>query len=317
MNPSKNCHSQSPFSSLSRRKFLRFGSIASATTALDLAFWSVGKASPPSSNDAPIRVGVVALSFYRVVGGIIQNVLEALGHRVEIVEGPHTEIFSILGQGDLDVLVAVWLPHAHQPLFQRFGAQAIELGQLYNDARFFWGIPDYLPDDIQSIGDLARPDVAARMTRVIQGIGPGAGITRLSQTVMASYYLEDVGYQFRTGTEREWIDAFRQGVDARKGVIIPLWQPQYLNQAFSIRRLKDPLGIFPGADRCSLVITKAFRDRVPTTTLNALRRIYLGINAVTEMDYLTSMKGFSPREAATQWMNRNPRITQFWLKSSS
>jgi ABC-type proline/glycine betaine transport system substrate-binding protein len=43
--------------------------------------------------------------------------------------------------------------------------------------------------------------------------------------------------------------------------VIPLWRPQYLNQAFAIRRLEDPLGVFPAPDRCTLAVTKAFRDR--------------------------------------------------------
>ncbi|MEB3335930.1 MAG: glycine betaine ABC transporter substrate-binding protein [Leptolyngbyaceae bacterium] len=308
----------------SRRRFVKLAGITGISTTLNLAFHgfrttkAIAKPTRQSEADtSAVRMGVVGLSFYRVVGGIVQNVLESLGYRVDITEGPHAEIFPRLGRGELDMLVAVWLPNGHQTLFQTHGKQAIELGRLYDDARFFWGVPDYLPTGIQSISDLARPSVAAQMNKLIQGIGPGAGITRLSQEVMTRYQLDAAGYQFRTGTEQDWIKAFRQSVAAQQGVIVPLWQPQYLNQAFAIRRLQDPLGVFPGADRCALVVTKAFRERLPADTVNILSRIYLGVNAVTEMDYLTSLKGLSPREAATQWMNQNPDLTQSWLKPMS
>ncbi len=155
------------------------------------------------------------------------------------------------------------------------------------------------------------------MNQVIQGIGPGAGITRLSQEIMSRYNLEAAGYEFRTGTEEDWVSAFEQGVEAENGVIVPLWQPQYLNQAYEIRRLNDPLNVFPEPDRCSLVVTQNFRDRAPSKTLDTLNRISLGVEAVTEMDYLTNVEGLSPREAATQWMANNPEMVQSWIVSAS
>ena len=92
-----------------------------------------------------------------------------------------------------------------------------------------------------------------------------------------------------------------------------LWQPQYLNQAFEIRRLDDPLGVFPSPDRCSLVVTQAFSDRFPSNNLETLNRISLGVDAVTAMDYLTNVEGLSPREAATHWMEENQAVVQSWL----
>ncbi|VEP18175.1 Glycine betaine abc transporter substrate-binding protein [Hyella patelloides LEGE 07179] len=310
-------------SSSSRRQFLKFVSIAGTSAAFSVALQgrntpnAIANSLKTASNNSPIRMGVVGLSFYRVVGGVVQNVLESLGHQVEITEGSHSEIFPILGQEDLDMLVAVWLPNGHGPLFEEYDIQATELGLLYDDARFFWGVPDYLPNNIKSIVDLARPEVAAQMNQVIQGIGSGAGITRLSQEVMSRYNLETAGYEFRTGTEQDWVDAFDQGVSAENGIIIPLWQPQYLNQAYEIRRLNDPLGVFPEPDSCSLVVTQDFRDRFPRNTLETLNRITLGVEAVTEMDYLTNVEGLSPREAATRWMEQNQALVQSWLTSSS
>ncbi len=305
------------FSHLStRRQFFKFAAIAGTSAALSVAIprsRAIANSSATASNKSTIRMGVVGLSFYRVVGGVVQNVLGSLGYQVEITEGPHAEIFPTLGQGDLDMLVAVWLPSGHGPLFEEYGTKATTLDPLYENAGFFWGVPDYLPEDIQSIEDLTRPEVVEQMNQTIQGIGPGAGITRLSQEIMDRYNLETAGYEFRTGTEEDWVGAFEQGVTAENGVIIPLWQPQYLNQAYEIRRLDDPLNVFPEPDSCSLVVTQAFRDRLTSDTLETLNRISLGVDAVTEMDYLTNVEGLSPREAATQWMEQNQEIVQSWL----
>ena len=308
----------------SRRRFLQFTSVAGTSAVLSRALHGIrgmqAIATPilsqSTASNAPIRMGVVGLSFYRVVGGVIQNVLEPMGYTVEITEGPHLDIFPELSQGNLDMLVAVWLPTGHGPLMDEYGNGTSELSLLYEDARFFWGVPDYLPEDIQTLADLARPEVATQINSVIQGIGPGAGITRLSQEIMTRYNLETAGYEFRTGTPQEWVGAFQHGVDAGEGVIIPLWQPQYLNQAYEIRRLADPLGVLPAPDRCSLVVTDAFRDRLPSDVIETLSRISLGVDTVTAMDYLTNVDGLSPREAATQWMEENPEIVQSWLTTA-
>lgn len=302
--------------SASRRQFVKFAAIASTSAALSVVLpksRAVANSFASNTDNSTVRMGVVGLSFYRVVGGVVQNVLKSLGYQVEITEGPHAEIFPVLGQGDLDMLVAVWLPTGHGPLFAEYGSDATALDPLYQVASFFWGVPDYLPEDIQSIEDLTRPEVAQQMNQVIQGIGPGAGITRLSQEVMTRYNLEAAGYEFRTGTEADWVGAFEQGVAAENGVIIPLWQPQYLNQAYEIRRLSDPLKVFPEPDSCSLVVTQTFRDRLFNNILETLNRITLGVDAVTEMDYLTNVEGLSPREAATQWMAQNPAVVESWL----
>jgi glycine betaine/proline transport system substrate-binding protein len=297
-----------------RRSFLKLAAASAGLTSFIGLSGRMTEASVAfAKSSPPIRMGVVNLSFYRVVGGVLQNLLESLGYAIEITEGSHTEIYSVLGQGKLDMLVAVWLPNGHAPLFTKYGQQAIELGMLYDDARFFWGVPDYLPKTIRSIAHLTRPDIAQVMTKQIQGIGAGAGITRLSQEVMSRYSLEVAGYRLLTGSEQEWIQAFEQEVAKKRGVIIPLWQPQFLNRTYSIRRLDDPLAIFPKPDRCVLVVAKDFSARFPASLVDILRRLRLSVDAITEMDFLANVEKLSPREAAARWMAQNPNIVQSWL----
>ncbi len=47
----------------------------------------------------PIVLGQVYLSFDAVTGAVLHEVLERLGHRVEVREGPHEQVFPLLGQG--------------------------------------------------------------------------------------------------------------------------------------------------------------------------------------------------------------------------
>ena len=68
--------------------------VAILTAALSPSAW----AEKPT-----IRLGQVGLSFYAVVGGIVQEVLEKDGYKVEVTAGSHGDIFPKLGAGEIRV----------------------------------------------------------------------------------------------------------------------------------------------------------------------------------------------------------------------
>ncbi|OJU45055.1 MAG: hypothetical protein BGN99_13110 [Alphaproteobacteria bacterium 65-37] len=98
---------------------------------------------------------------------------------VEVLQGQHEEMFPMLASARIDLMAAVWLPEGHGAYWARYGEGAQEIARLYDGARFFWAVPSYVPpDEVVSIEDLAKPSVAARMTKLIHGIGPPAPPSR-------------------------------------------------------------------------------------------------------------------------------------------
>lgn len=183
-----------------------------------------------------IVMGQIGLSFYQVKGALIQTLLEEMGYTVEVKEGLHESMFPLLNSGEIDLLVAAWLPEAHASYWQEVESNAVQLSTLYDNAYFFWGVPDYIPEnEVKAIADLAKPDVAAKMNQSIQGIGQGASITVFSQNAIREYGLDKAGYELLTGTATEWIDAFETAVAAQEWTVLPTWQPQYPNRAYSLR----------------------------------------------------------------------------------
>ena len=61
----------------------------------------------------PIIAGNIVLSFHRAAAGVTRRILESHGHRVKSVEANHEELFDLLRNGDVDVLVSAWLPSSH------------------------------------------------------------------------------------------------------------------------------------------------------------------------------------------------------------
>ena len=260
-----------------------------------------------------VTLGQVSLSFYAVTGAVVHEVLERLGHRVEVRQGPHEEMFPQLAAAAIDLMAAAWLPEGHAAYWDRYGAQAMEVATLYEGARFFWAVPRYVPADaVASMADLAKPAVAERMTRLIQSVGAGATITTVSGRAVAEYGLASAGYLVRPGTPAEWIEAYQKAFAERRWIVFPTWAPQFLNRRGDLRPLDDPRGVLGGLNRAALVAPRAAFQALPERTRQVLSRISLGLDGVTEMDWAVNVDKQTPRDAARAWLRANATRVGEW-----
>ncbi len=262
-----------------------------------------------------VVIGQINVSFYAVVGALIQQVLERKGYAVEIRQGPHQDMYPALGRGDFDLFVAAWLPHAHGMYWEEVKGHAVTLSVLYENAQLFWAVPEYVPESaVQSVEDLLKAEVVEKMTKTIQGTGPGSGLMMGSSKMMAAYGLDKAGYVLRPGTAQEWVETFTKAIGEKRWVVIPIWRPQYLNKTYRLRALIDRKGLLGGPNTAHLVAHRDFMKKAPATVLETLRRIYIGLDAVTEMDYMVNEGKMIPQEAARVWMKQNSAVVESWFK---
>lgn len=281
-----------------------------------LATLATGGAWGSTSMSRPVVLGQVYLSFYAVTGAVVHEVLERLGHDVEVREGPHEQIFPLLGARAIDLMAAAWLPEGHASYWAQYGQDALEVTTLYDGARFFWGVPSYIPpSETESISDLAKPAIAGRMTKLIQGIGMGATISTYSERAVREYELDHLGYMFRPGTQADWIGAYDTAVRGQRWIVFPTWAPQYLNKGARIRRPDDPKVVLGGINRAVLVSPRDRWAELPEHSRAVLQHISLDLDGVTEMDWLVNVQQMKPREAAKFWMDANSDRVAAWLRA--
>ncbi|GFE63269.1 glycine betaine ABC transporter substrate-binding protein [Litoreibacter roseus] len=266
-----------------------------------------------SDDQDTIVLGQVGLSFYAVVGGVVQEVLEQEGYTVDVVEGPHDEIFPQLGAGDVDMLAAAWLPSAHGTLYEPVEDVTFEIAPIYEEAKFFWAVPSYIPESVlSSVADLTKPKVAAIMPNTIISLPEATGLTTGARRVMEAYGLEDAGYELIAAEPSEWLDTFRTAVEKKEWVVLPLWQPQWINAVYDIRPLTEPKNAYGDPDTAYLIGHEQLRDKLSAETMQLLQGIRFDVADVTEMDRLMNVDGMSAREAAQSWMAANTDIVESW-----
>ncbi|WP_420360037.1 glycine betaine ABC transporter substrate-binding protein [Aeromonas veronii] len=255
--------------------------------------------------DGPmIRLGITDLSFHRMTGALVAATLELRGYRVTRSYASHEANFARLASGEIDVLASAWLPSSHGIYKEQVEQQVDtrELG-LHYQPYALWGVPDYVPaDQVAEVADLLRPEVRTRMTPVIQGIGPGAGISRFSRQIMAEYGLEAAGYRFLNGSQEECLAAYERAVAEERWAVVPLWRPQFLHATYRIRELKEPKGLLGGVDRAVLLARSDRLHLLASEDINHLDRLRFDNSTIEQLDYRVNRLGEPLDQVARSWL---------------
>lgn len=268
------------------------------------------------ANSPVVRLGVTDLSFHRVTAAVIAALLAQMGFQVERHYAPHVENFERLRDNQIDMIASAWIPHSHGTYLETV-EQVIATRQLglHYEPYALWGVPEYVPlSAVQSVTDLLRPEVRALMRKRIQGIGPGAGITRFSIKMMKEYGLQTAGYEFLTGTQDDCIAAFETAVARTEWMVVPLWWPQFLHHRHQIRELHDPKGLLGGVDRAVLLArSDRLQDLFSAQQIAVLDRVRLSNQIVSALDYAVNRNHESDEQAAARWLDAHPAHLQHWL----
>ncbi|MFF8908162.1 glycine betaine ABC transporter substrate-binding protein [Streptomyces olivaceoviridis] len=258
-----------------------------------------------SRSEPTITVGNVALSFHRAAAAVTRRVLEAHGHRVDSVEAPHEQLFRLQEEGGIDVLVSAWLPSSHDTYLSRYRDRVRVLTPHYRPY-CVWAVPPYVPEDeVRQVADLTRREVAGRMTKAVDGINPGAGISRFSARMVHAYGLDELGYTFTPGTESGFLSRVERGIAAREWFVVPLWRPQYLNRLYGLRPLQEPKGLLGTVDHASPVVRLDALDHLHPDAVARLDSLRLGNDGVEEIDALINVDGLTPLQAADRYLARH------------
>ncbi len=265
---------------------------------------------PEPSRPPSLTVGNIALSFHRAAAAVVRRVLEDAGHEVHGVEAPHEQLFGLQAAGEIDLLVSAWLPASHGTYLARYEDEVQVLDPHYAPY-CVWAVPPYVPvEAVAEVADLARPEVADRMTRTLDGINAGAGISRFSARMITEYGLDRSGYAFRPGTEQSFIHRVERGIAEREWFVIPIWRPQYLNRVHGLRPLAEPKGLLGGTDAARPVVTRTALTTIAPATLERLRTLRLGNDGIEAIDELINVDGLTPLDAADRYLRYAERTAR-------
>jgi glycine betaine/proline transport system substrate-binding protein len=265
-------------------------------------------------NPSPLVLSRINETFYQATAALVVDVLTEMGHSVKVVDGTHTSAYGAIKDGSADLCVGFWLPTGHERAWLQVKDSVVELSTLYEGARFYWAVPSCIPEsEVSSIEDLAKPSVSGKMIKTIRGLSLDATITTGSERAIEAYGLQAAGYELIPGAFNPWKEALTTAIKTRAWIVEPLWEPYYFNRLYSLRPLKDPKNLFKGRNRVILAAHAGVREKLPKKTIDALNRMRVRLEDITDMDFDINVNSVTPEVAARNWIHNHTDQFKAWV----
>ncbi|MBX8802796.1 glycine betaine ABC transporter substrate-binding protein [Pseudochrobactrum asaccharolyticum] len=184
-----------------------------------------------------------------------------LDQKVELVQTDVAPLYQGVSRGDLDAMMMAWLPATHADYYKRVEGKVEDLGPLYEGAKLGWVVPAYVPEsDIKSIEDLKKAEIHEKLKGQIQGIDPGAGLTRLSEEAVKKYGLN---YKLQISSEAAMLTTVDRSTRSEGWFVATAWSPHWMFGKYKLRYLEDPEGALGAAEHVNALARKGFKEDNP------------------------------------------------------
>ncbi|PSJ58979.1 glycine betaine ABC transporter substrate-binding protein [Pseudaminobacter soli (ex Li et al. 2025)] len=215
-----------------------------------------------AQDNKPVKLGWAAWSDAEFVTKLAAKLIEdKLGQKVELVQTDVAPLYQGVSRGDLDAMMMAWLPETHADYHKRVESKVDTLGTIYDGAKLGWVVPQYVPEsEISSIEDLNKDNVKEKLGGTIQGIDPGAGLTRLSQQAIKDY---GVDYKLQISSEAGMLTTVDRDMRSEKWFVATAWSPHWMFGKYKLRYIDDPKGALGKAEHVDILARKGFKQDNP------------------------------------------------------
>ena len=301
-NLNKPAHKKKAVSAKSRKQKRLFGGIAAAAVvALIGASVAFGRVS---DNKGTVNLAYVEWDTEVASTHVVAEVLKVMGYEVKTTPLDNAIMWESVAKGEVDGMVAAWLPSTHQAQYEQYKDQVENLGPNLEGAKLGIAVPSYMAVD--SIADLS--DEAGK---TITGIEPGAGVVAAAENTVATYdNLSD--WNVATSSSGAMTVALGQAIKNKEDIVITGWSPHWMFAKYDLKYLDDPEGTMGEAESINTMVRQGLADDLPEVyevldkfnwTQEDMEEVMLAIN-----------DGTSAEDAAKDWVTNHPEEVAAWTK---
>ncbi|KQY11504.1 glycine betaine ABC transporter substrate-binding protein [Rhizobium sp. Root482] len=234
-----------------------------ATMGLAAGILTAGFSAALAQDKQPVRIGWAAWSDAEFVTKLAAKLIkDELGQEVELIQTDVAPLYQGVSRGDLDAMMMAWLPETHADYYAKVKDKVTTLGTVYDGAKLGWVVPKYVPEDaISSIEDLKKDDVKEKLKGRIEGIDPGAGLTRLSEKAVKDYDLD--GYKLQISSEAGMLTMVDRAIRKKEWFVATSWSPHWMFGKYELRYIADPWTSLGEAEHVDVVARKGFEEDNP------------------------------------------------------
>jgi len=259
------------------------------------------------AQDKKVELAYVEWSCATASINVVKAVLqEKMGYEVEITPVSAAAMYQAIAIGDIDGMTTAWLPVTHGHYMEKMKGKVVDLGANCEGAGIGLVVPTYVSiDSIDQLNENAK-----KFKGKIIGIDPGAGIMSMTEKTIEEYNLDD--FELMEGTGGIMTAVLKDKIKNKEWVVVTGWTPHWKFSRWDLKYLKDPKGIYGGAEEIRTVVRNGLDKDMPEVykfldnfnwTLAEIGQV-MGWNA----------DGAEPYESAKRWIKENPDKVDAWLK---
>jgi glycine betaine/proline transport system substrate-binding protein len=238
-----------------------------------------------------------------VVKAVLQ---EKLGYDVEIIPVSAAAMWQALSTGDVDGMTTAWLPVTHGHYMEKVKDNVVDLGPNCEGAGIGLVVPAYVT--IDSIDQMN--DCADKFDGKIIGIDPGAGIMSKTEEAIKDYGLTN--FELLEGSGAMMTAVLKDKISKNEWVVVTGWTPHWKFARWDLKYLKDPKGVYGGAETINTVVRKGLKEDMPEV-YNFLDNFNWTLAEIGQVQGWNS-EGADPYDSAKRWIKENPERVEEWIK---
>ncbi len=237
-----------------------------------------------------------------VVKAVLQ---EKMGYTVKIIPVSVATTWQSVASGDVDGMVAAWLPKQDHYLEQMKDA-VDNLGPNLQGTRIGLVVPAYV--EIDSIGELN--DAADKFDGLIIGIELDTEMMTNTEKMLEVYGLDN--FELMEGSEDIMTTVLQKKIEDQVWVVVTGWTPHWKFVKWDLKYLKDPEGIYGGEGYIGTIVRKRLKEDMPEV-YTFLDNFHWTPDDMEEVMFW-NLEGADPYESAKRWIKEHPEKVAEWLQ---
>ncbi|WP_170477084.1 ABC transporter substrate-binding protein [Ruegeria arenilitoris] len=296
-----------------------------------------------ASAQETVKIGDLTWTGATAIGHVIQAVIEGpLGSEAEIVEGLSDG--SVIaagmdkGDGSVDVYTDLWMPN-RQGIWDQYvdGAKTVGVNLPYLGTQMMY-VPSYLADQVATVDDLKKPEIAAMFDKDGNGKGEywagdaGWKSTRMWQVKFKDYGLDEL-WEPEILPDATFKAQLKTAIQREQPILFYYWTPEWVHAAYEISPIGEPeryegcedhnldaedwleTSKFDCASSDAMIYvaySKSLEERNPPVA-KFLSQMQLDPAVVNQWILQIGRDEEDPRDVAENWVAENMDVVNGWI----
>lgn len=263
-----------------------------------------GSSTSESNDKGEVELTLVEWDSEIASSHVVGKVLTDLGYDVTITPLDMAVMWESVASGQVDGMLAAWLPTDQAEQFKEYGDRVVDLGPSLEGAKTGLVVPEYM--DINSIEDLDD-----QTDKVITGIDPGAGVVAAAKDAVDDYdNLDD--FEVQTSSGGAMMTALEQAYENEEPIVVTGWSPHWKFIKYDLKYLEDPKLSFGEEEHINTMVREDLEEDKPEV-YQVLDSFYWNTDDMEEV-MLDISEGTTPEEAANKWVEENDDKVSEWTE---